>query len=180
MIAEQIRRRPRGRFLDVGGGTGGAARHLAGRYEYAALDLVAENPDTIVGDICDCPEVPDESFDVVYSAGTYEHLARPWRAAAETARILRPGGVALVSTCFAWRFHPVPGDYFRFSHMGLEQIFGDAGLQTITSGYDLRHRRHDLRGGKLPGNVDGAPVDEFGGFRENWAVYYAGRKRSSR
>jgi len=175
-IAEHMRRRPHGRFLDVGGGTGGTARHLAGRYEYAALDIVAENPDTIIADICECPSVADESFDVVYSAGTYEHLPRPWRAAAETTRILTPGGIAVVSTCFAWRFHPVPGDYFRFSHMALEQIFEDAGLETITSGYDLRQRRNDLRGGKLEGRTDAVPVDDLGGFRENWSVYYAGRK----
>ena len=33
-----------------------------------------------------------------------------------------------------------------------------------------------MRGGKLAGNTDAAPVDDFGGFRENWTVYYAGRK----
>lgn len=173
-IAEHMRRHPRGRFLDVGGGTGSSARHLSGRYDYQALDLVAENPDTIVGDICDCPEIPDSSFDIVYSWGTYEHLQRPWKAAEETARILKPGGLALVSTCFAWRFHPVPGDYFRFSHMALEQIFTDAGIDAIASGYDVRMRRDDRRG-KLSERADAAPVDEMGGFRENWLVYYAGR-----
>lgn len=180
LIAGHMRHQRHGRFLEVGGGTGNTARHLAGRYEYAALDIAAENPDTIVGDICDYPHVPDASFDIVYSWNTYEHLPRPWRAAEETARILRPGGLALVSTCFAWRFHPVPGDYFRFTHMALETIFEDAGLETVTSGYDLRERRDDRRGGRLVDGTDAAPVDELGGFRENWIVYYAGRSRPRR
>lgn len=174
-IAEHVRRHPRGRFLDVGGGDGAASRHLAVTYEHVILDVESDAEDAIVADICDCPQVPDESFDIVFSWNTYEHVQRPWRAAAETARILKPGGIALVSTCFSWRFHPVPGDYFRFSHMGLEQIFEDAGLEKLTSGYDLFARRTDF-GTKLPGDADAAPVDELGGFRENWTVYYVGRK----
>ena len=174
-IAQHIRRQRHGRFLDVGGGTGGSSRHLAGRYQWNALDIVTESDDVILADICDCPEVPDATFDIVFSRNTYEHLPRPWRAAAETARILKPGGLALVSTCFAWRFHPVPGDYFRFSHMGLELLFEDAGLETITSGYDLSLRRMDF-GSKLTDGFDAAPADDLGGFRENWTVYYAGRR----
>ncbi len=175
LIAAYMRKHRHGRFLDAGGGNGNGSRHLAGRYEHVVLDIASDAPGAIIADLCDCPEVPDASFDIVYSLSTYEHLARPWLAAAETGRILKPGGLALVSTCFAWRFHPVPGDYWRFSHMALERIFEDAGLETITSGYDLRARRNDLRG-KLPGNADAVPVDDLGGFRENWGVYYAGRR----
>jgi hypothetical protein len=36
-------------------------------------------------------------------------------------------------------------------------------------------RRTDF-GSKLPDGSDAAPVDDLGGFRENWTVYYAGRK----
>ena len=176
LMAGYMRRRPKGRFLDAGGGSGNGSRHLAGRYEHVVLDLESDAPGAIIADLCDCPQVPDCSFDIVYSVSTFEHLPRPWQGASEIARILKPDGLALICTCFSWRFHPVPGDYFRFSHMALEEIFSDAGLETVTSGYDLRDRRQDLRGGKLPGNLDAAPVDGLGGFRENWGVYYAGRK----
>jgi SAM-dependent methyltransferase len=179
LMADYMRHHRTGRFLDAGGGTGNGSRHLAGRFEHVVLDIESDAPGAIIADMCDCPQVPDASFDIVYSVSTFEHLPRPWRGAAELARILKPDGLALVCTCFSWRFHPVPGDYFRFSHMALEQIFADAGLETVTSGYDLRQRRHDMRGGKLAGNTDAAPADDLGGFRENWAVYYAGRKPSS-
>lgn len=176
LMAKYMRSHPKGRFLDAGGGDGNGSRHLAGRYEHVVLDLESDAAGAIIADMCDCPQVADGSFDIVYSVSTFEHLPRPWQGASEVARILKPGGLALVCTCFSWRFHPVPGDYFRFSHMALEQIFSDAGLETVTAGYDLRDRRLDMRGGKLAGGVDAAPVDELGGFRENWAVYYAGRK----
>jgi SAM-dependent methyltransferase len=176
LFGEHMRRRRRGRFLDVGGGSGEKSAHFAGPYEHVVLDLSPSAPNSIAADICACPEVPDESFDIVHSWNTYEHIARPWLAARETARILKPGGLATVATCFAWRYHPVPSDYWRFTHSALELLFEDAGLETVVSGYDLRFRRDDRRGGNLPGNIDGAPIDELGGFRENWAVFYAGRK----
>jgi SAM-dependent methyltransferase len=39
---------------------------------------------------------PAETFDAVYSMGTIEHFAEPERALAEIARVLRPGGVAII------------------------------------------------------------------------------------
>ena len=39
----------------------------------------------------------------------------PWLAAAEIARILKPGGLAITHTLFSWRNHPCPIDYWRFS-----------------------------------------------------------------
>jgi len=41
---------------------------------------------------------PDASFDAVVSTSVFEHLAHPDRAAAEVARVLRPGGVAQMIT----------------------------------------------------------------------------------
>lgn len=41
---------------------------------------------------------PDASFDVVCSFETIEHVRAPARAVAEAARVLRPGGVLVVST----------------------------------------------------------------------------------
>jgi len=41
---------------------------------------------------------PDASFDAVVSTSVFEHLQHPDRAAAEVARVLRPGGVAHMIT----------------------------------------------------------------------------------
>jgi SAM-dependent methyltransferase len=48
-----------------------------------------------VGDVRDLP-FADGSFDAIYSMGTIEHFAETERAIAEMARVLKPGGRAIV------------------------------------------------------------------------------------
>ena len=48
-----------------------------------------------VGDIAVVP-FPDNTFDCLYTMGTVEHLPKPEEAFAEIARVLKPGGVAIV------------------------------------------------------------------------------------
>jgi SAM-dependent methyltransferase len=178
-VAARVIAGRRGDFLDVGGRSGEFGWLARGmRYHVLDIDPSATGRRVITADICHCPELPDESFDVVFSNNTYEHLAEPWLAAEESARLLRRGGLVVTLTCFAWRYHPVPADYWRFTHSALEHLFERAGLTTIASGYDLRARRDNKRGGKLPGGLDLAPVDELGGWRENWIVFHVGEKPS--
>lgn len=170
-IARHARRHPRGKFLDVGGGVG-AQRSFAGPLDYWVLDLESSYEQSIVGDICRCAHIPESSFDVVFSNNVFEHIPEPWLAAAEIGRILKPGGICCTITWFSIRYHPVPGDYFRFSHSALELLFERyGGLETVQSGYDLR-RRKDGRNDKLPGHADLSPGD----WAENWLVFHIGRK----
>jgi ubiquinone/menaquinone biosynthesis C-methylase UbiE len=116
--------------------------------------------------------VPDESVDIALSVSTFEHIAEPWLAAGEIGRILKPGGLSITLTVFAVRYHPVPQDYWRYTHSALELLFEKyGGLETVESGYDLAGRR-DNRNGKLPEDLDLAP----GGWTENWGVFHVGRK----
>ncbi|WP_375424241.1 class I SAM-dependent methyltransferase [uncultured Friedmanniella sp.] len=147
----------------------------APRFAYADLNLEASDiPQTIIADITDCrATIPDSSFDVVFSSDVFEHIDRPWLAAREIARILKPGGLAITWTLFSWRNHPCPVDYWRYSAECLEFLFGD--LDLLEKGYDLSDRRKDQPGFWGSG-MDSVPVDQFGGWRENWAVYHVGRK----
>lgn len=147
--------------------------------DYYLLDLAPQEtgPQVIAGDICACPQLPDNRFDVIVSDNLFEHLAEPWLAAAEISRLLKPGGLSLTRTLFAWRYHPSPEDYFRYTHSGLKLLFERYGhLETVDCGYNLDSRRHNFLGGKEPGNRDGLPRDEYGGWLEGWMVYHAGRK----
>jgi SAM-dependent methyltransferase len=145
------------------------------RFTYHDLNLEASDiPNTIIADITDCRDVvPDESFDIVVSSDVFEHIDRPWLAAAEIARILKPGGLAITHTLFSWRNHPCPIDYWRFSKECLEFLFAD--LECLETGYDLSERRQD-RAGFWPSGKDSVPVDQLGGWREHWSVYHVGRK----
>lgn len=150
----------------------------APRFRYRNCDLAAGNvPDTIQADITCCPQIPDDSYDVIISCDVFEHIDRPWLAAAEIARILRPGGIVLTRTVWAWRNHPCPIDYWRFSPQCLDFLFDS--LECLELGYDLSERRADYPGFWRDGG-DSVPVDELGGFRENWAVYSVHRKGTGR
>jgi SAM-dependent methyltransferase len=114
-----------GRVLEIGGRDGAdsaTALFPAPRFSYANLDAAPSDiPHTIVADITDCrATIPDASFDLVVSSDVFEHIDRPWLAAAEIARILKPGGLAITHTLFSWRNHPCPIDYWRFSKECLE------------------------------------------------------------
>lgn len=145
------------------------------RYTYHDLNLVESDiPNTIIADITDCREqIPDDSFDFIFSSDVFEHIDRPWLAAEEIARILKPGGITVHHTLWSWRNHPCPIDYWRYSPECLEFLFED--LTVLEKGYDLSQRRHD-QPGQWPSGKDSVPVDQFGGWREHWSVYVVARK----
>ena len=165
-------------LLDVGGREGEKKEYAEG-YIYRGMDVNPQSSEIIKGDICHCPDIPDHSFDVVMSFDVFEHVERPWDAAAECVRLLKPGGLMVHRTLFSYRYHPCPIDYWRFSSQGLEYLFQRTGeMETLLTGYDLSIRRHDKRALRED-ERDQPPLDYLGGFRENWRVLYIGRKKSS-
>lgn len=147
-------------------------------WAYSVMDLdavgvIPDGLDLVIGDITDCPEIADDTYDVVVSVDVFEHLTRPWKAAEEIARILKPGGLSYTSTLFSWRYHPVPIDFWRFTPPCLEFLFDD--LDTVFCDFDAAERRRDVRG---RGKRDQVAVDALGGWRENWRVCHVGTKPS--
>jgi SAM-dependent methyltransferase len=67
--------------------------------------------------------VPSESFDCLISSQVLEHVDDPYAVMREVHRVLKPGGVALVSTHGTVNYHPNPDDYWRWTHAGLAQLF---------------------------------------------------------
>ena len=163
-------------FLDVGGRRGEFRRYAEGfDYKILELDDSCSGEEVIIGDICKPTPIEEDTFDVCFSNHVFEHLLEPWAAAEECVRITKPGGLLIHITLFAWRYHPVPGDYFRFTHSGLASLFERTGrCRTEFAGYNLRHRRENRVGGKLPDGLDRPPIDEWGGWRENWETIFVG------
>lgn len=105
--------------LDFGAGRGGgilAARAAGNRYKAFLQDLrslgahvtacdidaaVEEHPAAdriaVIGNDETLP-FPDESFDLIVSDNTFEHIARPDAVARELLRVLRPGGFICART----------------------------------------------------------------------------------
>lgn len=124
----------RGRVLDAGSGRGVWREVIrAGGAEYESIDHAPRGGDspTWVGDVMDMPQVPHGRYDAVVSHQVLEHLPRPWKALAEFHRVLRPGGVLVVSVPHLSRRHELPHDYFRFTQEGMASLLRDAGFEGI-------------------------------------------------
>jgi len=73
----------------------------------------------------------DAVADIVICTQVLEHCERPDIVLSEIRRILKPGGVALLSTHGVYIYHPAPGDYWRWTHEGLQLAARDAGLEPV-------------------------------------------------
>jgi GNAT superfamily N-acetyltransferase/SAM-dependent methyltransferase len=97
----------------------------------AVLDHGAANPRaTIVADLADAPHVPDASFDCAICTQTLMFLFPVDAAVATLHRILRPGGVALVTLAGISQIvrHDMDhgGDWWRFTTASAQRLFEDA------------------------------------------------------
>jgi len=82
------------------------------------------------GDIQD-PPLADQSYDTAFCTQVLEHVPDPGKAIAAMARILRPGGQAIISVPHLAYLHNEPYDYFRFTRHGLTHLCQTAGLTVI-------------------------------------------------
>lgn len=96
-----------GVILDFGSGTGGLLPLLAAAYPRAELHAVdiMERPGDLPpavtwrrGDLNTEMPIPASTYDLVLAVEVIEHLENPRQTVREVARLLRPGGVAVLST----------------------------------------------------------------------------------
>lgn len=72
-----------------------------------------------------------DSIGTVVCLDTLEHVRRPWEAASEIYRILKPGGKVLISIPFNFAVHCHPDDYWRMTTSGLEALLRSAGFSQV-------------------------------------------------
>jgi SAM-dependent methyltransferase len=65
----------------------------------------------------------DEQFDYIMCIAVLEHTLRPWEAARELCRVLRPGGKILVDWPFLQNVHGYPHHYFNATTLGAVSMF---------------------------------------------------------
>lgn len=90
--------------------------------DYMTLDIdINTNPD-ICGDIHNI-NWEDNYFDVVVATEVLEHLHDPKLAINQINRILKPGGICILSVPFLYPYHPDPQDFYRYTIDGLYSLF---------------------------------------------------------
>lgn len=134
------------RILDAGAGTQYYRQHCQ-HLDYVAQDFAAyvpnpngkglQNPNweygklDIISDITEIPE-PDASFDAILCSEVLEHLPYPIDALKEFSRLLKPGGILIMTAPFCSLTHQAP--YFfstGFSNFYYEKILTDVGFRDI-------------------------------------------------
>jgi len=73
----------------------------------------------------------DQSFDGALCSQVLEHIFEPAAFLQEIRRVLRPGGVLLLTTPFVWDEHSQPYDFGRYSSFGLRHLLEAAGFEII-------------------------------------------------
>ena len=76
-------------------------------------------------------DLPDASADVVLSTQVLEHVDDPRAYLAEAYRVLKPGGLLLLSTHGIWWYHPHPQDLWRWTGAGLQRLIETSGFEPI-------------------------------------------------
>lgn len=109
--------------LNVGsGGEIEAAIRSAGASPIS-VDLDPKRKPDIIASVENLHMFDDESFDGVFCMEVLEHVADPFAAARELARVVRTGGVVIGSTPFLLGIHDAPYDYYRFTKYGILKLF---------------------------------------------------------
>jgi SAM-dependent methyltransferase len=135
---------PGARLLDAGAGECQYKKHC-GHLKYVAQDIAVYDGKgeaglqtgswdfsqiDIVSDILKIPE-PDASFDAVLCTEVLEHLPDPVRALDEMARLLRPGGMFVITAPFWSLTHFAPYHYAT----GFNRYFYESHLERL--GFDI-------------------------------------------
>jgi SAM-dependent methyltransferase len=97
---------------------------------YIGLDLPANDFADVHGDGMALP-VRDGVFHTVLCNQVLEHVPEPSKLVAEMARVLKPGGVLLLTTPQTWGLHRTPNDFYRYTEYGLRYLAEKSGLEVL-------------------------------------------------
>lgn len=145
------------------------------RINYYCLDIQPpKRSSSIQGDITDETLSIQQTFDIIYTKDTFEHILNPWDATKNIKTLLNENGIFICIVPFSWRYHACPVDCYRYSHTGLRYIFERLNdIECICTGY-IKHKAPN--GGwyksKTDVTLDGLP------FQESISTVYISKKNT--
>lgn len=133
-----------GKTLDVGCGSK-PYTHLYRSEEYVGLEI--DTPQNRAGKKADyfydgkLFPFADETFDSLVANEVLEHVFNPDQFLGEACRVLKPGGVTLLTLPFVWDEHEQPYDYARYSSFGIRALLERHGFEIV----EQRKSTDDIR-----------------------------------
>lgn len=125
-----------GRVLDFGCGAKPYQKYFTECSEYIGCDIEVsghshtnENIDVYY----DGKHLPfeDNSFDGIFSSEVFEHIFNLEGILAELKRVLKNGGVMLVTLPFVWNEHEQPYDFARYTSFGIKDLLERNGFEIV-------------------------------------------------
>ena len=129
-----IREHAHGDALDAGSGHAPFKQPLTLQCESVTCVDIEDRAGEIdfVADLQAMPHVADGSYDFVLCSQVLEHVPRPWDAAGELSRVLRPGGVLVLTVPHLSAIHEAPHDYYRYTPYALRALSERSGLDVVS------------------------------------------------
>jgi SAM-dependent methyltransferase len=120
------------RLLEIGPQERSEVRRNFSDCTIDTFDIVPDYSPTLVGDITrHNANIPDATYDIVTCLEVLEHTVNPFGAMVELKRILKDGGIVMLSAPLNWRIHgPVP-DCWRFTEFGWMVLLKDFDILEI-------------------------------------------------
>ena len=105
-------------------------------YEYAFSDrknsferATPTRSGRVVGSIHNLSHAPEQLLSFAMVTEVFEHIPYFWQGMPQLYRLMKPGGIIVLTAPFAYPFHPMPGDYWRYSPTGLWHAAESVGLR---------------------------------------------------
>lgn len=128
-------------ICDLGAGPGQSQEIFKHFPNYLSVDFYPYPHVNIVADIEKRLPFQSNTFDVVLSLNTFEHIHDVYHLLAEIHRILKPGGRLIAVTPFMLGLHQEPYDFHRFTHYEIRRMlkdtkFRDVSINSLATAYD--------------------------------------------
>ncbi len=120
------------RILDAGAGECVYKKYFS-HCQYVAVDAAVGDADwdySHLDFVAPLDKLPFEAkeFDAILCTEVIEHLDDPLRCLSEMSRVLKDGGVLMVTVPFFHHEHQTPYDFFRYTSYGLKVLLERAGF----------------------------------------------------